>query len=402
MLRSNFPQLATDKAMSLWMSEVRNGERRIDPDSSPGNPWCKIAPTNGEVFEFDELAGYTGGNIQLLRESVIDRMLALHENPLMDDIHLFIKPEPHNAEKVEKHKWRLISGVGLTDQIVVRLLTEELVTDINEHPLVDGLAAGWSPFTEGGFTAILNTVGRGPIQCADRSSWDWSCQEFLILMLGEVMVWLCDDMPKHFQKVLINHVIAIAGKKTFENNGHKTTHGPGVMLSGWYWTLLGNSIMQILAQELTNVKRGEETENHLSMGDDTVGKPLSAEFLETMQNCTGMIIKEVHTYHDEFEFCGMHFQHSSRKRSIGQFRKASFHPVYVGKHAHQLSHMTVEEAIELLPSYQWLYMFDAERLQAIHRWMRAVGAADRIVSPTVMQRKVIGLPYRTILPTHSL
>lgn len=398
----SFPQLANDYALSKWMSEVRNGERRVDPDSSPGNPWITIGPTNRDVFEFDELVGYEGGNITLLREAVLLRMQELGREPRMDDVHLFIKPEPHSPEKLQKEKYRLISGVGLTDQLIIRLLTEDVITDVNNHPLQDGLAAGWSPFADGGLTAILNVVGRGKKMCADRSSWDWSCQEFTLLSLGEVMLWLNDDLPKSLQKVLWNHVRAIAGVKTFENHGDRFLAGPGIMLSGWYWTLVGNSIMQIFCHELTNIKLNMETKPHLAMGDDTVGEPLSQEFLQKMQDCTGMILKETQTYENEFEFCGMHFRHSQRSSQHRAARAASFHPVYEGKHAFQLAEMTREEATELLPSYQWLYMYDEEKLSSIHNWMRQVGVADMVFPAPYMHRKVQGLPYKSLNPSHYL
>ena len=56
-----------------WLSERVDGELRLDPKKCPGLPWCRVAPTNGKVFDYPLGLVYLADNVEILRYQVIER-----------------------------------------------------------------------------------------------------------------------------------------------------------------------------------------------------------------------------------------------------------------------------------------------------------------------------------------
>ena len=342
-------------------------DETLDPTSSPGHPWMRYGSTNSEVFKYCPLRGYTS-RLDELKNSVEIRVGTLLTQPDMDVINLFIKPEPHKQKKVDSKMWRLISGISVTDQLVAQMLLWDMLVETSDCPGIHGNLIGWGLFQFGGTSFLRSRVPREHLQSADKSSWDWTMQEWTAEVFIEVLLWVNDHLTESQRTVLKNHCTAVLGQARFEAKGRKG-YVPPSMKSGWKCTILGNCWMQQILHVLAGIRAGYTDQQILSsmplaMGDDTIQKKQPERYWKELAR-TGCILKEVndHPVGEPFEFVGFNFHE-------GQYQ-----PCYKAKHAFLVHHVDIENQESVLRAYQWLYLFDENRLKAIQQWARSLGLA---------------------------
>lgn len=220
----------------------------------------------------------------LLYNAVRERFSELENGPAMDPIFPFIKQEPHKKEKLETKRFRIISGVGATDQLVAELLFRPILDDSQYSCLLNGIAIGWSPNLPGGIRSF-NLVTEKKTVAADKSSWDWTVNAWQSLFAQLFLVASVKVLPD----IVRNHVAALLGPKTFLFRGRKfQTTNPGVMPSGWKLTIFMNSILQ----HACHLMAGGVGEL-LAMGDDTIQEEEDSAYWEKLQSI-GPIMKETH------------------------------------------------------------------------------------------------------------
>lgn len=244
----------------------------VDRKSSPGFPFLQWNPnlTNGDVID-----NYgTDWLIMMVR-----RCLA---GETMHDIRLFLKCEAHKRSKVENDMQRVISSVGLIEQIADRLLFRYLKGNLDgAYPYIP-VASGWSD-KKGRFVEMLNLFPREEeVMDSDKSTWDWTVTyvTLCILMYFLSFMHTCRDL-----EALERWNVAM--RIRFE-----ALYGPGVVLhcsdgtifeqlfwgiwkSGGFLTLHGNCIMTAGIDILAKLELGyteEEIKQEIvrSFGDDVI------------------------------------------------------------------------------------------------------------------------------------
>lgn len=354
----DFPELSSVVEFQKFISTIVDGRHVLDPKSCPGHPWLKYGNANQIVFGYDFLLGYQSDNVYLLYKAVIERFEQLEQAPTMDKIFPFIKQEPHKLEKLDSGRYRIISGVGATDQLVAELLFRPLLDQSQSLCFWNGVAIGWAPLLWEGVRSF-NTFTRSKVVAADKSSWDWT----VVPWQTEFSIQFLEKLVPVSGQVVRNHVKAILGPKTWEFRGQRfSTLSDGVMPSGWKLTIFMNSILQLACHEMAG-----GCGSVLAMGDDTIQEQESDEYWEKLEKL-GPIIKEKHT--DRKEFCGC------------LFTPDSYHPVYEGKHAFLLENLKEDVAVETLTSYQFLYAYDDLKLDFIQDWLRDLGFGEMIIPRT--------------------
>lgn len=319
----------------------------LDWNASPGWPWKKHYPTNRDLFLFD------GVNLDETRVAMVEYAVRQRWNALLkgveaDPIFLFIKPEPHKISKVLKKSWRLISGVGLTDTLVDRILYGKWLDEmIKRWPEIPS-KAGWSP-QQGGFKWMARAFrGKTPVSI-DKSAWDWTVNEWHVGVIERLVPRMIFGTNETWRTIFRNRMRAMfhAGYPRFkENCGCEFVQQvTGIMKSGCLGTIGFNSILQ-QADHLA--AGGSEFDLFFCLGDDTVQEDtgVDEEYMRRLKK-TGAIVKEVDVGFP-IKFGGHEFDENSCV------------PAYRSKHMYALHHLNPKFSAETLDSYRHLYALDDE------------------------------------------
>jgi len=331
-----------------WPTDFRKFVlKKIEWQASPGWPWKKHYPTNKDLFLFDGIT-VDPGRVAMVEEAVRRRWNELLDMPTADPIFLFVKPEPHKISKADKRSWRLISGVGITDTMIDRILFGDWLDNCIAKWQQIPSKAGWAP-QMGGFKWITKAFrGREPMSI-DKSSWDWTVQGWHVDVIRELIPRMIFGTTPEWQRVFDNRISALyhPGVPRF-----KTTCGcefiqlvKGIQKSGMLGTIGFNSIWQFADHLAIG---GDEDNIFFSLGDDTAQERLDFTdlYLENLK-LTGAIVKEV-DYGFPMKFGG----HDMTERSS--------RPSYRAKHAFTLHYLERKVEAETMDSYRHLYAMDDE------------------------------------------
>ncbi|APG75711.1 hypothetical protein 2 [Beihai sobemo-like virus 23] len=328
----------------------------VEFSSSPGYPMNEKYSTNAELF------GWDGENLDVdkvyeVYKKVKQRLINLLHGPEADPINLFIKDEPHKKSKEEVGAWRLISGASIIDVMVDRYLFGTL-SDMMINKCYDiPNKAGWSPVS-GGYKWMYSVLGNSLKMMADKSSWDWTMQGWLVPVFICLTQRLCLNTTESWMKQLQNRFAAVFLFARFLN-GKEIYYQkvPGIMKSGFLGTIMYNSIAQVALHIATKLSLtgvvDSDGENYIlpfAMGDDTIQLPENKEYLEKLPKF-GCIIKEV-AFSQVCEFAGYKF---TNKYCL---------PCYEDKHKFCLAHLE-DSYTEALESYMYLYSFDPDMYQIL-------------------------------------
>lgn len=336
-----------------WPTEFeRFVKQSVDWNASPGWPWKEHYPTNRELFKFDGLR-CDSMRLAMVEQAVRRRWNQLRENPVADPINVFVKPEPHKRSKVDKKAWRLISGVGLTDTLVDRILYGNWLDKLIDNWIRIPSKAGWTP-SGGGYKWMAQTFrDRIPVSI-DKSSWDWTVNEWHVSIILNFIPRMVVKVDEDWNAVYQNRMAALFGA------GYPILKFPckcefvqlvdGIQKSGCLGTIGFNSIWQTASHIAIG---GNPDDVFYSLGDDTAQeKPADlVKYVETLKK-TGALVKEVEVGFP-IKFGGHDFD------------DRTCNPSYVDKHMFNLLYLEDKVGLETLTSYQFLYALHDEGRQLI-------------------------------------
>jgi len=322
--------------------------KSVDFNSSPGWPWKRQFPTNRDLFGFDGVK-CAPERIEMIKAAVKQRWFDLTGGLKADPIHVFVKQEPHKRSKVEKKSWRLISGVGITDSIIDRLLYGDWLDKmISDWPLIPS-KAGWAP-QKGGFGWLCRTLrGKVPVSI-DKSSWDWTVNAWHISLIRNLiprMIFVGDEDREEWLTVFRNRMDSLYSKGVpvfkYACGCEFEQVVTGIQKSGCLGTIAFNSIWQFAAHLAAG---GSEHDVFHCLGDDTLQeKPSDMEDYVAGLLRTGAVVKEVEEGWP-IKFGG---HEMTELESI---------PAYKDKHMFSLLYLDNAVGPETLESYRHLYALD--------------------------------------------
>lgn len=330
--------------------------QNVDWNASPGWPWKRNYPTNRDLFLFDG-AMCDPLRVAMVEQAVRTRWEELKQAPKADPIFCFVKPEPHKKSKAEKKSWRLISGVGLTDTLVDRILYGEwLERLVKSWPDIPS-KAGWAP-SGGGYRWLAKTFrGRTPLSI-DKSAWDWTVNFWHVSIIERLIPRMIVGRDSDWNAVFSNRIqsLFMAGHPVFKFQcGCEFTQLiTGIMKSGCLGTIGFNSIWQMAAHIAVGA---DPTMVFHSLGDDTAQEminPLNL-YIEAIAR-TGAEVKE-YDVGNPVKFGGHEFSETCCK------------PAYRNKHLYSLKYVEEKVLRETLDSYQHLYALDRDMLRFIQTVM---------------------------------
>jgi hypothetical protein len=347
----------------------------VDLDASPGWPWKNTASTNRELF-YNPDGSKNELNWKMVYAAFLDRFQTLLGKPEADDINLFIKDELHKEKKRQTEAWRLIASVGLTDCLVDRFLFGDFFNALYSY---EGYTqtpnkAGWSP-PRGGFSWFYKRYRGRKVLMADKSSWDWTVQGWIVEVLTEFMVRVCARDDENLERLIRNRMMCIFRLAMFNVGGYNRFMQAvcGIMKSGCLGTIAWNGFGQLCCHLLAVLRERVYGEPPDVMGDDTVqeiphylnGEDATPVYLDAIM-ATGAIVKEFQIADtcmaEPIEFAGTKF---TVEFAI---------PAYREKHIATLMTFRDDEIRKsMLESYVRLYAFDDYFFPRLNRWLLDLG-----------------------------
>lgn len=325
---------------------------KLDWNSSPGYPLVYQYSTNRILF------GVKDGIINELRKIMVWEMVCQRiQSRDSDPIRLFIKPEPHKKKKLENKAYRLISSVSVVDQIIDHMLNDPMNDLATSNWWNNPVKIGWSQLL-GGWKVMPRHY-----LAMDKSSWDWTVMLWLLEMVFELRALLCNTKGPQFE--LWRELASWRFEQLFVKFKFVTSGGfilesliQGVMKSGMVSTLIDNSLMQLIIHIRVSLELGQLPVSIMAMGDDVVMQFISylKEYLDLMnQFC---IVKSV-SYKTEF--------------AGHRFEECGFvEPLYRGKHAFNLLHVSEKLKQQIGASYALLYHRSKHR-EWIRKLLESIG-----------------------------
>lgn len=305
---------------------------RLDWTSSPGYPYMRTAPTNGDLFRVKN--GVVDSGMLDFYWEVVKQQISERRS---DPIRLFVKAEPIKLKKIELGRYRLISSVSVIDQIIDHMLFSEMNQAMIDDWLYVPPKIGWAPVNGG-----WRLMPKGGWMALDKTAWDWTVQPWLLQVVLDLRHKLCRNPTSRWWDLAQWRYVQLFASPIFITSGGmmlKQRH-PGIMKSGCVNTIADNSIMQVILHLRVSLEMDVTPGKIYTMGDDTLQEdvPRLDEYMERMSRYS--IVKQV--VHNT-EFAG------------NRFRGRVVEPLYRGKHAFTLLHLNPKYITELADSYTLLY-----------------------------------------------
>lgn len=304
----------------------------VDPDASPGYPYCTRVTSNGQLLGYNN-GFYDEAKVRDLYEKV---MFYAENGTEPDYIRLFIKPEAHSLKKQKDRRWRLISSVSIRDRMLDAMLFSSFNQRLLETWPESPIKVGWTPI-RGGWKMLTNV----PTHSTDCSSWDWTVPAWLFEVILEIRIKMCTNMTEEWKRLAVKRYRDLFEQPWFVASNGVTLRQlfSGVQKSGCFNTIIDNSIGQLVLHVFACITLGLNRGTIWCCGDDKKNSPQPQEYYDFLgQYC---IIKELV---DAIEFCGYRFEPGGKVE-----------PVHVLKHAFNIFHMSPKIAESMAMSYSILY-----------------------------------------------
>lgn len=310
--------------------------------------------------------------MEVLYSAVLQRALqALNGKPFSDPLNVFIKREPHSRKKLDEGRYRLISGVSMIDTMLDRIIFDfvKRASETTDTPVRIGFS-----LIAGGWRELTRRFKPHDVLCIDKSSWDWTMQQWVVESLTAVLVELADLEPDWVKQLIQIRMRELFERAVFgfRDGTVARQRGVGIMKSGCFMTIILNSIAQLLLHAAACEQIGEDPDETCpdALGDDTIQRcPADISAYTTALEDLGCIVKEATT--GVVEFAGFQF---SADRVI---------PKYYKKHLFALGWN--DNLKEWLEAMQYLYVFSP----SISRVFRT--AAIRCGAPVVNEYDAVRL-----------
>lgn len=324
-------------------SSFEKALRRLDMTSSPGFPYQKEAPTNGDWLKWN---GMECDRIQVMR-LWFDVQLVLKDE--WDSvIRVFVKQEPHKKKKIEEKRWRLIMASSLCVQMAWHMLFDYMndleIAKAYEIPSQQGIvlvAGGWKIFKK-------QWESKGYTCGLDKSAWDWTAPKWALDLDLEFRA----RMGRGTRMEDWMRIAVVLYRHMFEDPKIMTSDGriyrqvvPGVMKSGCVSTISTNSHCQVFVHLVVCVEKGLPFHPLPSCcGDDTLQHEIHAQDIEVYKRY-GVQVKSTS---DTLEFVGH------------EFRSSGPAPMYIMKHLKNLHYMKEDNLGQFLDSMARMYVHTPE------------------------------------------
>lgn len=308
----------------------------LNKTSSPGIPYCKEKPTNGDWLQWD---GVQADPFQA--ERLWNDVQDVFNGTYKHRFRAFVKKEMHTAQKASEKRWRLILASSLPVQVAWQMLFSYQNDILNDRVGDTPSFQGYIPIA-GGWKRLRRLLKENKMRtCLDKSGWDVNAPGWVFKLALRLRWQLCENQDlewldiaeRLYADAYENSVITLPGGETYQQEI------PGFMKSGLVNTISDNSFAQFFLHAGACLRLGRRVTKIIATGDDTVQEDegVDEEYLIELQRL-GCIIKEV-VYGLQF----MGFDHED------------FTPMYPHKHIANALHQDERYLKDTLEAYMAWY-----------------------------------------------
>jgi len=308
-------QILSSMDLPLLREQIRNIlTHDIVQDANPGFPLASLFSENQAVLKalgMEFIIDVTIGRIMLLLTTDCSKLTPaeLVRLGLCDTIRAFVKNEAHPPRKQTTLRWRVISSVSLIDQTIDRLLhtTQNKVEIALWRYIPSAPGIGLSTDEDGAnlVKKIDRMSSNKPVALSDVSGFDWSVQEWEILLDAKARCMLQDANPV-ITKLIMNRAHSICRSVWATPDG--TMYAQlirGVVKSGTFNTSSTNSRIRVILAWLIGAAWA------LAMGDDCIEEPVDGASEMYAKYGHPLKMYEVREEKGIIEFCSHDFNRST-------------------------------------------------------------------------------------------
>ena len=311
-------------------------------DKTPGYPLNLLYSNNKLAIEGDRdmIIGAAVARLKMMSspdtnyEEILEQPGGLVWAGLIDPSSVFIKDEPHPKRKVDDGRYRCITPVSLTDQLVESVLFTESSRQLRKEDriYINGSAVGIG-FTDDQTKTFCDTIIKlnakhGPPISDDMSGFDALHTEQTLdatceidrlthkSLRGSLDKWnLCNRRwAKHCA-----HSATIIGNRVY------IKVNPGGLNSGSKDTSRRNGSLRVEYSFYISIESKQEAEKASANGDD--GLTWGVNDLDAYKEAArkwGFTLRDVTRYKDTLEFCSHTYDLSTKKASLTSWPKAIY------------------------------------------------------------------------------
>lgn len=210
---------------------------------------------------------------------------SLWHKPLI--LRVFNKGEPHKLSKIKDKMLRIIAGFPLHKTVkhisLFRNFKETVVKEWIDSPI----KFPYSPLVPNASNHLKMVLGNGKLWSSDKKNWDFNMYSRYYQYTSELIQDLA-QRPEGMSeeefgeyKAEVDYAVrevAQASYVTSDGSHYKSKH-PGIMRSGWYLTIIANSIAQLAIHIETCLVLGMKSEEIVKTviivgGDDVIQRAL--------------------------------------------------------------------------------------------------------------------------------
>lgn len=268
--------------LSVTRAQVLRALDACEGTSSPGLPWASICATNQEVKDkhADWLVDAVLQRLELLanfdssREDCACDPRWLVQEHLCDPVRLFIKQEPHTIKKDQEGRWRLISSVSLTDQVVERLLfqvqNEMEIDNWETCPSKPGIGLSLDEQASSLYNSVSGRLAGA--ESDDIEGWDFNVKEWQMRLEARARVALARASARSIFGRIVRARLWCLSRSVFVTSAGKMWYQTvaGWMKSGCYITSSGNSRMRVVLAWVIGclwcIAMGDDSVHHIAPG----------------------------------------------------------------------------------------------------------------------------------------
>jgi len=287
----------------------------------------------------------------------------------------FIKNEPTKPKKIEKGMPRIIVGNPVTKMVKHAAISKELAHTVVDVWKSSPVKYTFAPNKPGHCEHMNRFFKNREVFESDKSTWDYNCFQYVFDICERVVIGLAVkdidmsdeefdewklDVSGMFKEMTQDFVYRSATGECI-----KATHN-GIMKSGWFLTILINSVAQLVVNNLVLMRLNLEDETILSKdyslivgGDDvlqTFPKGFDTEEYRREAAILGFKLDEFKK-HDSLD--GAEF--FSQKFKVVSNAMVEYHPCNFAKCVANMVNTKQEDLAMALSSHMINYCFNAEK-----------------------------------------
>lgn len=334
----------------------------IKDGKSPGHPYQSAGlPVIEQVLKKYTVEGFAEVVLRDWDEPVVE-------------VKTFVKNEAMKKAKIEKGMPRIVAGMPLHKTVknnaVFGPLAENMVAEWKNSPV----KYAFNPQRAGDIAHLANVFKRRRVHESDKPQWDYSYFLYIADGVNRVVKELAvrpDGMSEEdFVEFLAD--VDSCFREVFHDAVYRCTNGnvfraimDGIMKSGWFFTIGGNSMGQILLHVLALIRCGCSDEEILSPsfaivagGDDVLQTfPDDFDVQSYWDNLQTLGFKvEERKVHDSFDQC--EFFSNKFELVDGQW---TYKPVRFTKHIAHLSVVKTADLAGALASHMLNHVWDTKK-----------------------------------------